>query len=396
MPYVSKKNGGIFQYSIALLKILANSEHNYFVYCNDPEEELLHLIEQYPNLKLFQCKKKERKHHIFSRKLAASVLDKILRTIKSDYRVKFINTNFHLKELIKKHQIQIIHSPIQENIFINEKIPTISTMHDVQELHFPMFFDSQERLWRAKNFKHTIENSHAVIVSYEHIKKDIHNYFKKPLEDIYVCLIDMESLWFEKYIGTQTINISEHLKIPNEKFIFYPAATWKHKNHIVLFKALQALNKNGHKINLICSGHKTEYFNELSLCIENLNLLDQIFFIGVVSEEIMYSLYMHTQCVVIPTLYEAGSFPLMESMLLSVPVLCSNVTSLPETIDDERFVFDPNNHEEVANKLENILYHDEFRQENILNSKRKKYKLLNKSTLSRINFIYEQVYSKTN
>ena len=177
MPYVSKKNGGIFQYSIALLKILANSEHNYFVYCNDPEEELLHLIEQYPNLKLFQCKKKERKHHIFSRKLAASVLDKILRTIKSDYRVKFTNTNFHLKELIKKHQIQIIHSPIQENIFINEKIPTISTMHDVQELHFPMFFDSQERLWRAKNFKHTIENSHAVIVSYEHIKKDIHNYF---------------------------------------------------------------------------------------------------------------------------------------------------------------------------------------------------------------------------
>jgi glycosyltransferase involved in cell wall biosynthesis len=53
---------------------------------------------------------------------------------------------------------------------------------------------------------------------------------------------------------------------------------------------------------------------------------------------------------------------------MKIPVICSNVTSLPETIGDNKFTFDPNNIEEMAEKLYRILNDSEFIKENIINS----------------------------
>ena len=73
--------------------------------------------------------------------------------------------------------------------------------------------------------------------------------------------------------------------------------------------------------------------------------------------------------VVIPTLYEAGSFPLLEAMTLGVPVICSSVTSLPETIEDVRFIFNPLDIEAMAHLILQMLENDKLRNGNILNSK---------------------------
>ena len=66
-----------------------------------------------------------------------------------------------------------------------------------------------------------------------------------------------------------------------------------------------------------------------------------------------------------PTLYEAGSFPLMESILMGIPVVCSNVTSLPETIGDNQFVFDPNNINDIAEKIIKIWDDENYRADNL-------------------------------
>lgn len=82
----------------------------------------------------------------------------------------------------------------------------------------------------------------------------------------------------------------------------------------------------------------------------------------------MIGLYKNAELVVIPTLYEAGSAPLYEAMRYQVPVICSNTTSLPETIGDKRFIFDAENINSISELILKIITDDEMRKANIQNS----------------------------
>jgi glycosyltransferase involved in cell wall biosynthesis len=175
-----------------------------------------------------------------------------------------------------------------------------------------------------------------------------------------------------RFEGLTVIDKNElmsRFKIP-EDFIFYPAQTWKHKNHLGLLKAiLQIREKFNNKVYLVCSGRKSSYYNELEIFIEDNNLQDQVSFLGFISIQELYSLYRYTALVVIPTIYEAGSFPLFEAMSIGSPVICSRTTSLPETIGDDRFTFDPNSIEEMELKISEMLNNKELKRMNIENSK---------------------------
>ena len=80
---------------------------------------------------------------------------------------------------------------------------------------------------------------------------------------------------------------------------------------------------------------------------------------------------MPARLVVIPTLYEAGSGPLIESMRYRVPVICSNVTSLPDTINNDAFTFAPLNIDEIAALIMKGIKDEDFRKRNLENSERR-------------------------
>ena len=92
--------------------------------------------------------------------------------------------------------------------------------------------------------------------------------------------------------------------------------------------------------------------------------------------------------VIIPTLYEAGSFPLMESILLNVPVICSNVTSLPETIGNDKFVFAPYDIDDISKKLIQFWNDEEFRKGNLRQIKLQADKLKQNDSLPVLQKIY--------
>jgi len=79
-----------------------------------------------------------------------------------------------------------------------------------------------------------------------------------------------------------------------------------------------------------------------------LSLENQVSFLGFVDPSELRALYTGARCVVIPTSFEAGSFPLMEAFTLGVAAAASRVTSLPEQAGDAALLFSPDNLEEMA------------------------------------------------
>jgi glycosyltransferase involved in cell wall biosynthesis len=54
---------------------------------------------------------------------------------------------------------------------------------------------------------------------------------------------------------------------------------------------------------------------------------------------------------VFPSLFEGYGMPVAEAIIAGKPVLCSNVTSLPELAGDAALTFDPNNVDDIAKSL---------------------------------------------
>jgi glycosyltransferase involved in cell wall biosynthesis len=262
-------------------------------------------------------------------------------------------------------------------------------MHDLQEFHYPEHFDSTERLHRSMNTKKAIEESNHIIVSFKHVKEDIIKYFKVPEEKISICPPPFAESWFLAKEESSWEDLSMKFGI-KKNYLLYPAATWKHKNHVTLIRVIKKLRDEGIEINLVCMGNKTNHFKDIQTLIDELKLSDAIYFLGIIPEEDLIGLYKNTSLVVIPTLYEAGSGPLYEAMRFEVPVVCSNVTSLPDTIGNIDFVFDPLDVNAIASKIRQGLIDVEFRRNNIQNS-RKRMEEFQKFDYSK-NFI--EVYHK--
>jgi glycosyltransferase involved in cell wall biosynthesis len=383
IPNLSKENGGVYQYSVALIKILAkgNLSHQFYILCNKPDQDIKEIVEG--NFNFYFTKTQPPIYSRFMR-YRFRIFNFLFRILTLKKRVK----NKDLYDcIISENSIDIIHSPMQ---YLIEKpnVKSITTMHDVQELLFPEFFSSAERAYRAVHYKNIIDTADSVIVSYNHIKEDIVKYFDKPMNQVYTVLLDMQDLWFEK-ITIRNSKVLDKFNLPLD-FLLYPASSWQHKNHLQLIEAIKILNKP--EIHLICTGNLTEFYSKkIKPYIEEQGLTDKIKFVGIVSNEELFELYHNCKAVVVPTLYEAGSFPLVESILMGIPVICSNVTSLPETIGDNRFVFDPNNTDDIANKIEKIWSDDNYRKENIVLSKIQAEKLYYNNAASKFNAIYEEI-----
>jgi len=376
--YTSLQAGGIFTYSIRILKLLLSLDSIYKVV-------LIITAEQKEYFNTFNGNKKlefsiiDRKKNFTKIRLSISyfLLDNFILYkgyFNDPNRLLFLKRLSFLfnpyRKTLKSNEIDILHIPSQYSPIYGGKIPIVITMHDLQEFHYPEHFNTTERLHRSINTKKAIEESNHVIVSFEHVKTDVIKYFNIDSEKVSVCPPPFADNWFLKKNESAWNELQKKYNL-KKKYILYPAATWEHKNHLTLLDAIKNIRDEGPDIELVCTGNKTKYFSILVKKIEDLQLSDSVHFLGIVPEEDLISLYKNSALVVIPTLYEAGSGPLYEAMKYQVPVICSNVTSLPDTVSNNEFLFDPKNVSELVMKIKSGLTDEDFRRKNIENSKQR-------------------------
>jgi glycosyltransferase involved in cell wall biosynthesis len=81
-------------------------------------------------------------------------------------------------------------------------------------------------------------------------------------------------------------------------------------------------------------------------------LADNIFvFAGYLSEDELRAAYRYGAICVIPSLYEGFGLPVLEAMAHGAIVIASGQTSMAEILTDQRFLFNPNNRQELATTL---------------------------------------------
>ncbi len=144
-------------------------------------------------------------------------------------------------------------------------------------------------------------------------------------------------------------SVLERLGVKPGEFLLYPANFWPHKNHLRLFEALRLVGGES-RPKLVCTGAP----NKLMRTLRAEAPAELVIFAGYVSEAELAALYEACAALIFPSLYEGYGMPVAEAMARGKPVLCSNVTSLPEVAGGAAIFFDPLEPSDIARAIASL------------------------------------------
>lgn len=84
-------------------------------------------------------------------------------------------------------------------------------------------------------------------------------------------------------------------------------------------------------------------------------------FLGFVPLDTLRVFYEAAAAFCFPSLYEGFGLPPLEAMASGTPVVCSNVTSLPEVVGDAAYIVSPDNVFEIARGIREVLLDEDLR-----------------------------------
>jgi len=231
----------------------------------------------------------------------------------------------------------VVHFAVQR-AFLTE-VPSIYQPHDLQHLHLPQMLEPAERLMRESSFLVYCRRAQAVAVASSWVKRDLIEHYGLAPEKVHVTAYAPPNAFSAAPDAAGLRRLSVKLALP-ERFAFYPAQTYKHKNHASLLRAIAILrDRGGPRVNVVFSGRRNEHAVVLDELIVELGLKEQVQFLGFLGEAELAGVYKLAVCTVIPSRFEAASFPMWESFHAGTAVTCSDVTSLPEQAGDAALMF---------------------------------------------------------
>ena len=302
-------------------------------------------------------------------------------------KINFIKNywrQYQISNILKKEEIKIYHglsNEIPKNL--NKNIKSIVTIHDLIYLKYPKFYNFIDRNIYYHKSKYACQNSDLIIAISNQTKNDIIEYFNIDKQKIKVIYQGCDNSF---------LNIKENKNVLNKysinkPFILNVGTIEKRKNLLLIIKAI----KNLEKINLVCIGKKTNYFNEVIKYIKKEKMENRIFFPKVNNMKDLASIYKLSKGLVYPSIYEGFGKPIVEAMYSEIPVIISNSNIFKEVGGPNSYYFEKNNINQLSKLIQNIWNDPAELNENIKKSRIYAEKFSTKVQCEEIINIYKEL-----
>lgn len=252
----------------------------------------------------------------------------------------------------------MMHNTADINLFftystpnVQYKKPVVSCIHDL--IPFKTTMENPELV---ENYRKTImrtnDISEVLMTVSQSSKNDLIEYLGIPEHKIRIVYNGVEYERFAQHIETMKLQkVREKYHLP-EHFILYLGGLRKHKNIDNLIRAYAMLPKNiKADVKLVL----TKSNDELHHLISELHIETNVYFTGFIDEGDKTAVYRLADVFSFVSLYEGFGVPIIEAQAAGVPVITSNISSMPEAAGDAALLVDPKKPEEISNMLEKII-----------------------------------------
>lgn len=287
----------------------------------------------------------------------------VLKNLPNNWRVitllpqsKLVWTEYLLPKACHQYNIDLLHIQYIAPLFgLPQYTKMLNTIHDISWKFVPQHIKFLDKFLLNILIPKSIQKSDAIITVSKHSKYAIQNIFGTDLNK-------MHSIYNGGYIESVPTVISTSQKVRmalKEDYILYLGSLQPRKN---IPSALQAFAKyskshSDSKLKFIIAGGKGyNYDTQIEEVIDKYNLQDKVIFVGFITNEEKILLLKQAKAFIYLSLYEGFGIPLIEAMSLNTPVISSNLSCLPEVVDNAGILVDPYDIEAITEAITTLIH----------------------------------------
>ncbi|MES2518748.1 MAG: glycosyltransferase family 1 protein [Bacteroidota bacterium] len=246
---------------------------------------------------------------------------------------------------IQRGNFDVFHPTFFHNYFLQHigKKPFVLTYHDCIKERFNLqHIDNSSKEQKQE----LLNRASKIIAVSENTKADLLEFYDIAAEKI-------EVVYHSTIFRNHQLIHNSHLKTP-DNYLLYVGARNDYKNFDGLLKSLVKVFRKHPEITLLCAGGGNFTESETKL-IQKLGIEKHVSHLNFHSDNTLYELYKRAIAFVYPSFYEGFGIPILEAFACGCPVVLSNRSCFPEVAQNAALYFDPDNKDDISDKLSAII-----------------------------------------
>ena len=296
---------GLGNYSRSTISIMSKfyPENRYILYTQPYKPHSEHRFADHENIQIVQPKK-------------------VYKYFSSTWR------SFGMAYDAKRDNVQIFHGLSGESPagLSKHNIRSVVTIHDLIFLHYPQFYKPIDRWIYTKKFKSACINADLIIAISKQTKQDIIDFFGISEDKIRLVYQGCDPQFYAECSNEQKQAVAAKYQLP-PNYILYVGTIEERKNLTTIVRTLASLPET---YSLVAAGKPTAYIQQVNAEITRLGISDRVHFIHNVEFRDLPAIYQQAEVFVLLSVFEGFGIPVLEALNSKIPVITSNVSSLPE------------------------------------------------------------------
>lgn len=270
---------------------------------------------------------------------------------------------FSVKQVLNKMQPDLFLSP-DGFLSLGAKCKQLPVIHDINFVHHP-----NDTKWLTSKFynhyfpKYANEAIRIATVS-EFSKQDIIKHYKVSPDKIDVVYNGINS--FFKPIDSENKQKTKEKFTQGKDYFVSVGSLHPRKNSANLIRAFALFKKESRSdYKLVLAGPEFWGLADINSALTESGLKEDVVFTGRLSNEDLSDVLGSATALTFVPYYEGFGIPLIEAMEAKVPIITSNVTSLPEVAGNAALLVNPTEIHEIKNAMLQ-LYNNEGLRESLI------------------------------
>ena len=253
---------------------------------------------------------------------------------------------------LQKDGVGLFHGLSGELPFgIPKHIPAIVTMHDAIFMRYPQYYKAHDRYLYEKKFRYACRRATKIIAISKQTADDLMHYFQADSHKIEIVYQGCDPQFYSPATPEACVAVRTKYNLP-ETFILSVGTIEERKNTLNLVEALSLLPEDCH---LLLLGKATPYLPKVQAAVSKLGMGARVHFLHNALFSDFPAIYACARALVYPSVFEGFGIPVLEGLNVGIPVVTSNISSMPEAGGDAAAYINPLQPSEIGHTLRQIL-----------------------------------------
>ena len=246
--------------------------------------------------------------------------------------------------------------------------PQIPVFHDLNFIHNPDYLPWLSSKYYRARFPRFAKKAWRIATVSEYSKQDIAGTFGYPLEKIDVVYNGVNEDF--KPVGAAEASQTRLKFTGGFPYFVYVGSLHKRKNidnMLLAFDDFKTTDPDHHKLVII--GEHMFGSDGLQKVLNKLTFRKDVILVGRLYKEQLNQVVASSTALLLVSFFEGFGIPILEAMHCEVPVISSNVTSMPEVAGNAALLVDPHSVEQISKAMKKIVVDQSVRNQLIENGR---------------------------